>query len=604
MSVSPDASYGAVARLALLQKTDQFRPPNHGPAGGTAALALATYGVNHIVITKYRWTANTPRAHITNQRTMEVFRDLGIESDMALQSTPHQFMGDTVFCTSLTGDEFGRVRTWLTRPDREGDHLAYSPCANCDIPQTYLEPVILGKAAERGSRIFFNTEYLGLQQDDTGVTVSVRDRLSGREYTIRAKYVIGADGAKSQIASDIELPFSGEMDIAGNMNIVFDADLTHLVAHRPSVLYLILQSGHNGGPVGLGVIRMVRRWNEWLAIWGYDVNNPPAHVSDEEATKIVHRLLGDPSIDVKIKSTSLWRNNKCHATQFTSGRVFCAGDAVHRHPPTNGLGSNTSVQDSYNLAWKLALVLQGRAGPGLLQTFDEERVPVGKQIVHRAYKSTEEYGPIVVALGVVGTDDPEVIKTRIASRYDDTDEGFERREAVRKALEAKDYEFNTHGVEMGQRYASRAVVPDGTPEPGYTKDPELYYHPTTWPGARLPHVWLVETASGSRKKISTLDLPGKGLMFALLTGIAGAATWVPAAKAVSAVLCVEVKPAVIGPGREYLDVYDDWARAREVEESGCVLVRPDGYVGWRSAKKVDGAAKLLESVMRQILDRA
>ncbi len=214
-----------------------------GPAGSGAALALATLGVDHMVITKYRWTANTPRSHITNQRTVEIFRDLGIDADVLAQGTEHDLMGETVFCSSLAGDELGRVRTWETAPERASDYLTASPSPNCDIPQTLLEPILVGHAASRGSRIRFDTEYVGLEQDADGVTVTVRDRTTGHEYAIRAKYVLGADGGRSQIAEDVGLPFEGEMDVAGSMNIVFHADLSHLVAHRPSVLYWVLQPG-------------------------------------------------------------------------------------------------------------------------------------------------------------------------------------------------------------------------------------------------------------------------------------------------------------------------------------------------------------------------
>ena len=118
-----------------------------GPAGASAALFLSTLGVDNIMVTKYRWTANTPRAHITNQRTMEVFRDLGIEPDVWAQAVPHELMGETVFCTSLAGDEIGRVRTWGTHPAREADYTMASPSQNCDIPQTLLEPIVVGHAA-------------------------------------------------------------------------------------------------------------------------------------------------------------------------------------------------------------------------------------------------------------------------------------------------------------------------------------------------------------------------------------------------------------------------------------------------------------------------
>jgi 2,4-dichlorophenol 6-monooxygenase len=592
---APQAQLGASASGDL--ETDVL-VIGSGPGGGAAALALATLGVRHLVITKYRWTANTPRAHITNQRTVEIFRDLGMEADVLAEGTPHALMGDTVFCTSLAGDELGRVRTWGTHPGREADYVLASPSPNCDIPQTLLEPIIIGHAASRGSRIRFDTEYVGLTQDADGVTVAVRDRVTGAEFAIRARYVIGADGGRSAVAADIGLPFEGEMDLAGSMNIVFHADLSQYVEHRPSVLYWVLQPGADIGGIGLGLVRMVRPWNEWLIVWGYDISQPPPEIDDELATRIVYQLVGDDTIPVTIRSTSLWGNNKMYATRYREGRVFCVGDAVHRHPPSNGLGSNTSIQDSYNLAWKLAYVLRGSAGESLLDSYDAERAPIGRQIVLRANKSIEEFGPIFDALGLSDTSDPELMQARIDGRAANTAAGQRQRQALREALELKDYEFNAHGVELGQRYDSAAVVSDGTPEPAYTRDRELYYHPTTWPGARLPHVWL----GRGGHKVSTHDLAGKG-RFCLLTGIAGEA-WAQAAATAGSKLGIEVAAHVIGPGREYIDVYEDWARAREVGEDGCVLVRPDAHVAWRSDGLVGDPETELGHVLAAVLGRS
>ena len=568
-----------------------------GPAGASAALFLATYGVDHVMITKYRWTANTPRAHITNQRTVEIIRDMGIEQDVIDQATPHELMGDTVFCSSLAGDEIGRVRTWGTHPQREADYRLASPSMNCDLPQTLFEPILVSHAAARGSRIRFDTEYLSLDQDGDGVTVLVRDRLAGREYRIRARYVIAADGGRSKVAADLGLPMAGQMDIAGSMNIVFHADLSRFVAHRPSVLYWVLQPGATIGGIGLGLVRMVRPWNEWLITWGYDISRPPPEVDDAMATTIVHNLIGDDTVPVTIRSVSLWGNNKMYAERYREGRVFAVGDAVHRHPPSNGLGSNTSIQDSYNLAWKLAYVLTGRAGEGLLDSFDAERAPIGRQIVLRANKSIEEFGAILSALGLDDTVDVAQMQRSIAGRADDNPSAAIQRARLRSALELKDYEFNAHGVELGQRYASGAVVPDGTPEPAYTRDPELYYHPTTWPGARLPHCWVGRDGH----RVSTHDLAGKG-RFVLLTGISGQG-WSAAATKVAEDLSLPLESYVIGPGREYTDLYDDWARLREVEEDGCVLVRPDNHVAWRAAAMTADPERDLRDALTRILAR-
>ena len=566
-----------------------------GPAGLTTAVGLASHGVDHIVITKYGWTANTPRAHITNQASMEIFRDFGVESDVLEKAVPHELMGDTVFCTSLTGEEIGRIRTWGVHPQREADYTMASPTQNCDIPQNLLEPILLNRAAKLGSKVRFSTEFISFVQDANGVTTTVQDRVSGEQYTIRSKYLVGADGGRSKVAEQAGLPMEGQMDIAGSMNIVFKADLSQYVAHRPSVLYWVLQPGSTIGGIGLGLVRMVRTWDEWLIVWGYDISQPAPVVTDEMAISLVRNLVGAPELEVEITSTSVWGNNKMYATEMNNGRVYCMGDATHRHPPSNGLGSNTSVQDAFNLAWKLAYVLQGKAGQGLLDSYTQERSPVAKQIVLRANKSIEEFGGILQALGILETNDPKVMQTRIDARRDNTPEGAKRRAELKTALELKDYEFNAHGVELGQRYASKAVLKDGTPEPALTRDPELYYHPTTWPGARLPHAWLGRDGF----KISTKDLAGHG-KFALLTGISGE-KWAAAAREVAAELGIELSAHVIGPGREYTDIYEDWTRLREVGEDGCVLVRPDQYVAWRSTSLTANPKNDLLAALKSVL---
>jgi 2,4-dichlorophenol 6-monooxygenase len=566
-----------------------------GPAGGSAAAMLSTYGVDNMMLTKYRWTANTPRSHITNQATVAIMRDLGLEQPVLDQGVPNELMGDTVFCTSLAGEELSRLHTWGTHPARRADYELASPCSHVDLPQTYFEPILLRAAAERGTRVRFDTELVSCEQDDDGVTALARDRVGGDTYEIRARYLIGADGGRSVIAQQLGLPFEGQADIAGSMNIVFEADLSHLVAHRPSVLYWVLQPGSNIGGIGMGLVRMVRPWNEWLIVWGYDIDEPAPVVDDEQAREIAHNLIGDDSVEVKITSTSLWTNNKLYATRYSDRRVFCMGDAVHRHPPSNGLGSNTSVQDAYNLCWKLALVLDGKADASLLATYDQERPPIGRQIVTRANKSIEEFGPIFDALGLLDTADPAQMVRNMQARKADTPEGATQRAKLRTAIELKNYEFNAHGVELGQRYRSAAVVPDGTAEPEPSRDPELYYQATTWPGARLPHCWLEH----QRRRVSTLDLAGGG-RFALLTGIGGD-DWVAAAARAGDELGIDVAAYVIGPGRAVLDVYDDWARLSEVSEDGCVLVRPDTYVAWRSATMVDDSAAALLGALRRVL---
>ncbi len=567
-----------------------------GPAGVASAALLSSYGVANVMIEKYSWLANMPRAHITNQRTMEILRELGVEEEVYKEAVPQELMGNNVFCESLAGEEVGRLLTWGNHPARRADYELASPSKMVDIPQTLLEPIIFGKAMREGCLVRFKTEYLSHTQDENGVVVTVNDRVADVTYRIRAKYLIGADGGRSQIVEDLGLPLEGKADLAGSMNIEFDADLSHLVEHRPSVLYWIFQPGSAGG-IGAGVLRMIRPWHKWLGMWSYDIAKGRPNYSDEEIRQILFRLIGE-EVPLKVTRVSYWAVNNIVARRYSVGRVFCMGDAVHRHPPTNGLGSNTSIQDAYNLAWKLKLVLDGTADPALLDTYNDERQPVGKQIVNRANKSITDTLPIFDTLGISETETQEEMRRQLDTRKASTVEAEAQRKALNKQIRNKSYEFNCHGVEMGQRYRSAAVVPDGTPEPEYTRDRELYYHPTTWPGARLPHVWVER----DRQKLSTLDLVGRG-RFTVLTGVAGAG-WSLAAARVSAETGAEVRAIQIGPGCEINDTFGDWALVSEVGDSGCVLVRPDGYVGWRAPMLSADPAAELRQVMRRILGRA
>lgn len=565
-----------------------------GPAGSAAAALLSSYGIDNMLVTKYRWLADTPRAHITNQRTMEVLRDLGLEDEAMLRAAPNALMGETVFCTSLAGEELGRLRSWGTAPMSFARHRMASPTETVDLPQTYLEPILFSAACARGTKARFSTEYLSLEQDEAGVTATVRDRISGETYPIRAKYLIGADGGRSKVAEDIGLPMEGKMGMGGSINICFKADLTPYVAHRPSVLYWVLQPGSSVGGIGMGLVRMVRPWDEWLIVWGYDINGEPPAVTDEFAQGVVRSLVGDEALAVEITSVSTWTVNHMHARSYAKARVFCAGDAVHRHPPSNGLGSNTSIQDSYNLAWKLAMVLKGQAGERLLETYDAERAPIGKQIVDRANKSIAEFGGIFEALGLLDTSDAERMIANMAIRKQASEDGQRRREALRKAVAAKVYEFDAHGVEMNHRYRSEAVV--GAPEaPHFAGDPELFYQPCAEPGSRIPHAWLTRGA----KRVSSLDLVGGG-RFTLLTGTAGKG-WIDAAKAVGRKLSLEIVPVTIGPGGDWGDTFGDWALQWDDCDGGALLVRPDQVIAWRGASSAQHPEAELAKALGSIL---
>ncbi len=571
-----------------------------GPAGSSTAALLSSYGIDNVLINNYSWLAGTPRAHITNQRTMEVLRDLGkeVEAEAYLHATEQDLMGENIFCTSLAGEELGRMKSWGKHPNSRAEHLLSSPSFMNDLPQTFMEPLLYKTACSRGTQSRMSTQYLSHIEDEDGVLSTCLDKLSNKEIKIRSKYLVGADGGNSKVAENIDLPFEGKMGVGGSMNILFKADLSKYVAHRPSVLYWVLQPGADIGGIGMGLVRMIRPWNEWLIVWGYDINQPAPKVDKDFATKVARDLVGDPELEIDLLSVSTWTVNNMYAKKMSKGRVFCAGDATHRHPPSNGLGSNTSIQDGFNLAWKLAYVIKDKAGAELLDTYSIERSPIAKQIVTRANQSIAEFGPIFEALGLNDTQDPVKMKKNMDERKQNSPKAEKQRQALREAIAFKKYEFDAHGVEMNHRYKSNSVLTEGDKEPEFKKDKELFYQPTTYPGARIPHAWVYDKTG---VKHSILDLCGKG-NFSIITGIGGD-EWLKAAKNIETQLGVKIQCNIIGPDQDFEDHAGEWSSIREISDSGLILVRPDQHICWRSKDMMSNSSEKLMDVMKKILHK-
>nr|WP_300648235.1 FAD-dependent monooxygenase [Paenalcaligenes sp.] len=453
--------------------------------------------------------------------------------------------------------------------------------------------MLINHARQRGATYAFNTEYLRHEEDKNGVTVFLKDHLTQHEYSVRTKYLIGADGANSKVLQNAGLSVQGELARAGTVYTLFEADLSQYTAHRPSILYWICSPDAAFGEIGFGLLRAIKPWNQWIAGWGFNIKDGDPDLSDEEVIKKIRTLVGDPNLEIKILNKSTWYVNQAYAHQYSTDRVFCAGDAVHRHPPSSGLGLNTCVQDAFNLAWKLSYVLKGYADQRLLQSFSLERAPVGKQIVLRANQSRLDYAPLQKVFRIPGAENP--IAAGIKNFRDPSPKGVEARLAAQKALELKQYEFNAQGVEMNQRYESNAVINETEPEV-WKRDKDLYLQATTRPGAKIPHAWLI-----NRKgyKLSTLDIVGKG-DFTLITGLSGQ-LWVQAAKKLN-LSFLQIR--VIG-SLEYQDPYCEWQQRREIQENGVLLVRPDGFIAWRVMQadgfSVQQAQTQLENAFTQLL---
>ena len=544
-----------------------------------------------MMISRHSGTADTPRAHITNQRTMEALRDVGLEETCRARASPSELIEHSFWLRSMAGEELARTHAWGNDPRRVGDYAAASPCRMCDLPQTELEPILVAEAGRLGCDVRFHMELISFKQDADGVTAQILDRRSGETDQVRAQYMIGADGARSRVVEQLGIALTGQQGLGCAINVDCELDLTAYVEHRRGSLFSVIQPGSSRwAPVAM--FRMVRPWTRWLVALIAPAAAGAPEPSQQEIEQRVLELVGIPDAPLKTLSISKWWINDIVAERYAVGRVFCMGDAVHRHPPTNGLGSNTCIQDAFNLAWKLALVLRGQAGAGLLDSYNAERQPVGRQIVARANKSMRHNQKIWDALGA------GLSAAAPSQNYETSMNSRERHEALRRDIAQSQYEYHAHGVEMNRAYDSTAVVSDGT-ELSFQRDPELYYQPSGRPGSPLPHLWLGHREPGPR--VSTLDVAGKQ-RFVLLLASEGEA-WRNAAASVSMHLGVEVQVISIGPFMDYEDLYGQWCERVGIEMNGCVLVRPDLYIAWRSQSRVDDPTAELHRVMSRILSR-
>ena len=570
-----------------------------GPAGATLALLLAQLGIKTLAISRHRSTANTPRAHIFNQRAMEVLRDAGLEERVSQVATSAENMMHTTWSHTLAGEEYGRMFAWGNKPSEIHRYAMASPCSMSDLPQSYLEPILVEAALGHDAQIKFSTELVSFEDKGVSVEAVVYDRDSGKEYTIRSDYLVGADGARSAVIDMLGIPIDGKQ-LNSAFNVHIKADLSKYMANRPASLNWVLNPDAPDWST-VGNVRMVRPWNEFV------VSMHPAQKdsnlkdpSNEHIVKRLHQMIGDDSVDIEVLSTSRWSINDQVARTWQKGQVLCIGDAVHRHPPINGLGSNTCISDAFNLAWKLAYVLQGIAGTKLLDTLTIERKPVGDAVVRRANDGMEVHRTLWSILGLT----PESRAQAISKLESITPEGREARECLNNAIEATDVEFQALGIQMNQVYVGSPAIlaqPEDTLPNTSGIDTLKEVIVSTYPGYHLPHVWLA--ASGQSPRLSSIDLCGHG-RFTLLTGVGGQCWREAVAELVACSTAIPITAFSIGFRCDYMDIYRDWQRVRGVEEDGVVLVRPDHFVGWRYPSRADNAVSLLRHALAQILDNS
>lgn len=438
-----------------------------------------------------------------------------------------------------------------------------SPVRGIFVTQDMLEPVLVDAAMERECNVQFNTECLAVEQDADSVTATLKNRKTGINSTVRASYLIAADGAKSPIRAQLNIPTTGRGTLGYLLNILFSADLGSFVNQREFSLCLIKH------PEVQGLFTSINNRDRWVFHLSYDPDKgekvsdfPPSRCKD-----LLRIALGMPDIEIDIHSILPWEPTVQVAERLRDRRIFLAGDSAHQMPPWGGQGANSGIADVHNLSWKLAAVLNGRADASLLQTYDTERLPVGREAAEASACGTDEKGMISVKMNL------SIIK------------GWLRKMPL----------LSGHGY----GYESKAIFQEDTsPLGGLTWRPwtlpSLFLAIDGRPGRRAPHIWVEHQG----KRISTLDLSGNA--FVLLAGADGA-SWLDAAKAISPMLAVDIEAYNVGPEGKIVAPKGLFESTVGITSRGAVLIRPDDFIAWRERRQRSDCQTQLEQVMRQIL---
>jgi tetracenomycin A2 monooxygenase-dioxygenase len=525
-----------------------------GPVGLSTALFSGRRGVRTMLLEKRDSTSMLPRAPGLQARTMELFRAAGLGKEIrALEkgNSHAYFEGGIIKVDTFSDIDNAEL---LEAPSLDGPTVSPERVMGCG--QDRYEKVLVAKAQEYGADVRFNTRLLSFEADDEGVTAIAEEAATGKRLTIRADYLVGADGAGSRIRQALGVERVGRGTVFNALSIYFRApELETLLKDRK---FILCYASAGGSLMGLS---RLHGCDPWLAapIYFPEKGEKPEDFTDDRCVEIVRQAAGK-DIHVEIMDKVPWQGAQLVSETFRVKRVFLAGDAAHVHPPAGGFGANTGIHDAHNLSWKLAAVLQGWGTEELLDTYDAERRPLGTAMSEQA-----------------------LVRNRIRHGYATEQD---REDFVDDVI-----------ITLGYRYRSSSIVGVGESKV-LTPDLEL----TGEPGTRAPHVWLTRATAGKssdagEETISAIDLFWDD--FVLLHGPQGGA-WAKAAVKAAEKLGVPLVTHAVGPDEELRPTERDWAEVYGVGPQGAVLVRPDAFVSWRS----EGGAADPDALLENVLARA
>lgn len=527
--------------------------------GLCTSLFLGRHGIRHMLVEKHAGTSMHPRGRGINVRTMELFRVAGVEDRIRQAASVLASNHGILQGGSLTGED----QEWLFQEIDPGGALArFSPSAWCLCSQNDIEPVLMSVTPTLGADLRFSTELLSFETDDSGVTALVKNRDTGAHSTVRADYLVAADGPRSPVREQLGIGQTGHGDLFHNVSVTFRSrGLADVVGDRRFIVCYLTK------PDADGALLPVDNRERWVfhAPWHPDRGETMEDFTDERCVEHIRRAVGAPGLDVEITGKAPWHAAERVAERYGTGRVFLAGDSAHEMSPTGAFGSNTGIQDAHNLAWKLAAVLNGSAGPRLLQSYEAERLPVARATSERASARSAEH----------------------------SHPGYEPESTPGPRGGGRPGGVLT--VAMGYRYTVGAVLGADPEQPVVPERMRL----SGDPGTRAPHMWL----HGSGGRQSTVDLYERSFVLLSSEGT----PWRAAARSVARLLGVGLVAYAIGTSPE-ADLAPeegaDWAEVHGTTKTGAVLVRPDGFVAWRSPEAVVDPESVLHEVLGLLLYRS
>ncbi|MFJ8013648.1 FAD-dependent oxidoreductase [Streptomyces sp. NPDC096339] len=532
--------------------------------GLCTSLFLGRHGIGHMLVEKHAGTSLHPRGRGINVRTMELFRVAGVEDRIRAAASVLADNHGILQGGSLTGDD----QEWLFQEIDPGGGLArFSPATWCLCSQNDIEPVLMSVTPGLGADLRFSTELLSFDQDATGVTAVLKGLETGEHLKVRADYLVAADGPRSPVREELRIGQTGPGDLFHNVSITFRSrGLAAVVGERRFIVCYLTKPDADGA---LLPVDNAERW-VFHAPWHPDRGETMEDFTDERCAEHIRRAVGAPHLDVEITGKAPWHAAERVAERYGAGRVFLAGDSAHEMSPTGAFGSNTGIQDAHNLAWKLAAVLKGAAGPGLLESYEAERLPVARATSARASARSAEH----------------------------SHPGYEPDPG--SAAPGGGRQGGVLSVAMGYRYHHGAVLGADPEQPVV---PERM-RPAGDPGTRAPHMWLhTRGEPGPAERVSTVDLYERSFV---LLGSEGT-PWREAARSVAEELGVDLVAYAIGTGPD-ADLSPeegaDWAQAHGTTPAGAVLVRPDGFVAWRWPQEAEDPEAVLHEVLTTLLHRA